>query len=45
MPLPWNDGMMEYWNNVLKWNVGLKEQYHSNWERSELTCEKCHAQI
>jgi hypothetical protein len=18
MPLPWNDGMMEYWNNVLK---------------------------
>jgi len=18
MPLPWNDGMLEYWNNVLK---------------------------
>jgi hypothetical protein len=24
MPIQWNVGMLEYWN------VGLKEQYHSN---------------
>jgi hypothetical protein len=23
MPFPWNDGMMEYWNNVLKTAVDV----------------------
>jgi len=49
MPLPWNDGMMEYWNVDFKFEIFQtphcpKTHYstiplfhHSNSERSELT--------